>query len=183
MKKALLLIISLFFAQAAFAYQTVLIEFPSNQGWHSDYYQQQGSESILQYVPVGQTSKDWTKTVIFHSYKHPSWTSSAAKFMDRMTMGMENKNASALYKYTKYTEDDSISTRCVQKNAYIPRQCEIFRVSKSFDGLISMHYINKDVQDYKSSYDLWYQIMKDIIIYQSYYREDRVLDKATTFEL
>lgn len=183
MKKVLLLIISLFFAQVAFAYKTVLIDFPQNQGWHPVYYSQQGNETILQYVPAGQTEDNWTKTVVFHSYKYLNWTNSAARFMDRTTTQMESRNSTQLYKYKKYTEMDSIAVRCIEGNALISRQCEIYRVSKSFEGLISMHYINKDVQDYKNTYDMWYNIIKKVRIYYNYYRLDRILDKATTFEL
>lgn len=183
MKKVLLLCISLFIIQSAHAYQTVLVDFPANQGWHPVYYEAQSSETILQYTPVGQTNQQWGKTVVFHSYKNLPWTNSAARLMDRLTQQMELQNSTQLYKYTKYTEADSISTRCVQKNAYIPAQCEIFRVSKSFEGLISMHYINKDVNNFKNTYNLWYQIIKNIRIYYSYYMDDRILDKATSFEL
>lgn len=183
MKKVLLLIISLFLNQASFAYETVLVDFPTEQGWHAVCYNQQGSESILQYVPAGQTNTNWTRTVIFHAYNDPNTSNSAARFMDTITAQLESKNSSQAYKYNKYTEADSIATRCVQKNANIPTQCEILRVSKSFEGLISMHYINRNVADFKGSYDLWYQVMSDVRIYYSYYREDRILDKATVFEL
>jgi len=182
-KKVLLLIISLFFAQSAFAYETVLVDFPSNQGWHEVYYATRNDEAILQYAPVGQTAKNWTKTVVFHSYKNLSWTDSAAEFMNRRTTEMESQNFSQLYKYRKYTEADSIATRCVTKNAVVPTQCEIYRASKSFEGLISMHYINKNVEDYKSTYNAWYDIIQNVRIYYSYYREDRIMDKATSFEL
>lgn len=183
MKKVLLLLVSLLTAQAVFAYQTVLVDFPPNQGWHSVYYGMQGGEAILQYVPIGQTYEEWNKTVVFHSYRDLTWTDSAAAFMDRTTQQMELQNSSQSYRYIKYTDADSISTRCVQKNANIGTQCEIYRVSKSFDGLISMHYINKNVQDYKNTYNLWFQIMQNIRIYYSYYMDDRVLNKATSFEL
>lgn len=183
MKKVLLLIISLFCAQTVFAYETVLIDFPQNQGWYADFYQKQGTETILQYVPAGQTAQNWTQTLIFHSYKYLNWTNSAAAFLDRTTMQMESKNSSGLYKYTKYNYNDSIAERCVQGNKLVPTQCEIFRVSKSYEGLISMHYINKNVRDFKNHYDEWYKIMKEILIYRSYYREDRIMDKATSFEL
>lgn len=182
-KKVLLLIISLFLAQSAFAYETVLVDFPENQGWHEVYYATRLDEAILQYVPAGQSAKNWTKTVVFHSYKNLSWTNSAAGFMDRTTSELEAQNFSQLYKYKKYTEMDSIATRCITKNAVMPTQCEIYRTSKSFEGLISMHYINKNVSDYKETYDLWYGIIKNIRIYYSYYREDRIMDKATSFEL
>lgn len=183
MKKVLLLFISLFLAQASFAYETVIIDFPPYQGWHAVYYSEQDGEALLQYVPNNETAEDWTRTLVFHSYKHLGWTSSAAKFMDRTTMQMESKNSSQLYKYLKYREMDSIAVRCIEKNSLMPTQCEIYRVSKSFEGLVSMHYINKNVQDYKNTYNLWYQIVKNIRIYRSYYRTDRILDKATTFEL
>jgi len=183
MKKALLLIISLFVIQAAIAYETVLIDFPENQGWHSVYYDTQGSEAILQYVPAGESYENWTRTLIFHSYKNLSWTSSAAALMDNTTSGMEAKNRSQLYHYTKYTEMDSIATRCVVGNRYIPTQCEIYRTSKSHEGLITMHYVNKNVNNFKNTYDIWYKIVKDICIYNSYYRDNLIMDKATTFEL
>lgn len=183
MKKVLLLIISLFCAQIVWAYQTVLIDFPDNQGWHAVYYHQYQGESILQYVPAGETENDWTKTLVFHAYKSISWTDSAAMFMDRTTTQMELKNSTQLYKYLKYDGADSISTRCIEKNDLMPKQCEIYRVSKSFEGLISMHYINKNVQNFKNTYNQWYEIIKDIRIYRSYYRDDRILDKADTFEL
>ena len=182
MKKVLLLIISLFVSQSAFAYQTVLVDFPDNQGWHAVCYETIPDEAILQYVPSEQTAQRWVRTVVFHSY-NDSWTDSAAQFMDRATMQMESRNSSQLYKYTKYTDADSIATRCITKNANMPTQCEIYRVSKSFEGLITMHYINKNISDYHNTFNNWYEIMQDIRIYYSYYMDDRILDKATSFEL
>ncbi len=184
MKKVLLLFISLICLNLpVFSYQTVLVDFPSSQGWHAVYYDKIFDEAILQYAPSGQTADDWTRTMVFHSYKNLSWTDSAAKLMDRLTMQMEAKNSTQLYKYTKYSEADSIATRCVTKNKYIPAQCEIFRVSRSHEGLITMHYINKNVNDFKNNYNQWYEIVKKIRIYYSYYLDDRVLDKSTSFSL
>lgn len=183
MKKVLLFIISLFFVQSAQAYETVLIDFPENQGWHAVYYATQDNESILQYVPTGQDENNWTRTMVFHSYRYLNQTSNAAAVMDKTTMQMENKNSSSMYRYLKYNNMDSLATRCVEKNAYIPRQCEIYRVSTGHESIITMHYINKNVQDFKNSYDFWLKIMRDIRIYYSYYRTDRILDKATSFEL
>lgn len=184
MKKVLLLLFSLFiFQTCSWAYQTVLVDFPTNQGWHSVYYGAQDSEAILQYVPVGQSYESWNKTVVFHSYKNLSWTDSAAQLMDRLTQQMELQNSTQAYRYTKYTDADSISTRCIQKNANISAQCEIFRIAKGYDGLISMHYINKNINDFKNSYNMWYQIMSNITIYYSYYMDDRIMNKSTSFEL
>lgn len=183
MKKVLLLIISLFVPLAVWAYQTVLVDFPGNENWHQVYYQTQGLETILQYVPDGQTAQKWTRSLVFHSYRRYNQSTNAAGFLDRTTTQMEAKNSTMLYKYTKYTNTDAIAVRCVQKNALIPTQCEIFRAANSFESLITMHYINKNVSDFKANYNQWYDIMQNIRIYYNYYREDRILDKATSFEL
>ena len=173
--KLFLLVFCLFAGNICHAYQTVIVDFPPGQGWHSAYYDTQGDESILQYLPVGQTYQSWTRSVVFHSYRNPT-TDSAAKFMNTTTSQMELQNPSQGYTYIKYTDEDSIATRCITKNANTPTQCEIYRVSTSFEGLITMHYINKNVSDFRNSYNMWYQIMKDIRIYYSYYRDDRILD-------
>lgn len=181
MKKVLLLIISIFAAQVVLAYQTVLIDFPENQGWHMVVYEKQGSEAILQYVPVGQDENNWTRTLIFHSYPNAMYT--ATGFINKTTTQMEALNSTQPYTFTKFTAMDSIAVRCTEKSTYGPKQCEIFRVSKSFEGLISMHYINKNTQDFKNNYDFWYNIVKKIRIYESYYRDNLIMDKATSFEL
>lgn len=180
--KLFLIVFCLLWGNLSYAYQTVLVDFPQGQGWHAAYYDSQGDESILQYVPVGQTSQNWTKSVVFHSYRDPK-TYSAAEFMNHTTSQMELQNSSQMYTYIKYTDDDSIATRIITRNANTPAQGEIYRVSTSFQGLITMHYINRNINDFKNTYSMWYQIIKDIRIYYSYYRNDRVLDKATSFEL
>ena len=184
MKKVLLIIISfIILSSAVEAYETVLIDFPAGRPWDAVYYKTLGTEAILQYVPHGESQENWTKTLIFHSYKTIDHGGSAASLMDRTTMEMENANPSQIYRYLKYSEMDSIATRCVVKNANMPTQCEIYRTSKSFEGLISMHYINKSTQEYKKTYNMWYNIVKNIRIYRSYYRDNRIMDKATSFEL
>lgn len=170
-------------AQAVNAYETVLVDFPMSEGWHKVCYETIYGEAILQYVPRGQTAKNWTRTVIFHSYKNLSWTNSSAALMDQTTAQMEARNSSGLYKYTKYDDVDSIAVRIVKGNQYIPTQGEIYRVSNSHEALITMHYINKNIQDYKDTYDEWYDIIKNVRIYYNYYRTDRILDKAMYFEL
>lgn|SRR5574344_638185 len=185
MKKVLLLIISLLMltATAVFAYETVLIDFPTTEGWHVVYYETVGMESILQYVPSGQTNEDWTRTLIIHSYKRANNTGSASGLLDTLTSQMEAQNTSQAYRYLKYTPMDAIATRCIHQNKITPTQCDFFRTSKSFEGIMSMEYINKNTKEFKAEYSKWYNIVKDIKIYRSYYRTDRIMDKATSFEI
>ena len=69
MKKLLLSSFALFLTIIpVFAYETVILKYPDGELWESVYYKKTYFEGIAQYVLRGQTSKDWTKSVIFHSY-------------------------------------------------------------------------------------------------------------------
>src|SRR5574344_392022 len=122
MKKVLLLLISLGFGIACFAYETVIINFPERENWHASYYDTQGTETILQYNPNGQDEKNWTKTVIFHSYKSPK-IDDASRMLSNLCAEMQSRNPTAKYKITKYTMEDSIATRCTSKYKNSPAQC------------------------------------------------------------
>lgn len=187
MKKALLNIINilvvLLMGQTCLAYETVIIDFPLKQGWHKVYYETQNDETILQYTPSGQNEKNWSRSVIFHSYKNLRTTNSASRLLDVTAAQMEMQNPTAKYTYLKYTHDDAIAMRCTNSTMSSIAQCEIFRVSKSYEGLISMHYINRNKQNFRDTYNQWHNIIRGVRIYYSYYRTDRVLDKSTIFEL
>jgi hypothetical protein len=179
MKKVLLLIASLFiFIPAAVAYQTVLINFPPEQGWHCVYYRSIGDEAILQYTPRGQSPKYWSRTLIFHSYKNSRYDS-LSKFSQNIFYQMQALNPSGGYSYIKNDENDIIATRCVSH----PSQCEILRSSETYEGYLTMQYINKNVPDFKRNYNFWLDIVRTIRIYYSYYMDERILNKATSFHI
>ena len=184
MKKVLLLTISIFLisiAQMALAYETVIVPFPPNDMWHPVLHQKRGNEAILLYVPNGQTRNNWTRGLFFHSYK--SSARSVAQVLSTSVNEMTLLNSSQQYEYLKYTPENVMVTRCITKNKYTPSQCEIFRVAKSFDGVITMHYINKNNKDFHQNFEQWMHIIDDIRIYQSYFRDNRVLDKELQFEI
>ena len=186
MKRVLLLFISIFFitcAPKAQAYQTVLVDFPSKQGWHAVYYKTLGTETILQYVPQGQSAKNWKKSIIFHSYNDDYLLDETPKFLDKTTTQMLIKNPTQNYSYLKYTPADSIATRCVEKTKTMPAQCEIFRATNTHTGIVSIHYVNKNRHDFINTYQNWLKIVKDVRIYYSYYRTNLIMDKATRFEI
>src|SRR5574344_1543988 len=183
MKKLLLLFISLFLlAPAVFAYQTVLVNFPYDEGWHNVYYGQRGDESILQYTPRGQNAKNWTRTLIFHSYKNPQYDD-LGRFTNTLTAQMEAINPTGGFRTIKNDENDYISARCVSKRGTYPAQCEILRSTNTFEGFITMQYINKNTANFKKNYNTWLDIVRDIRIYYSYYMDERILNKATSFHI
>ncbi|MDD3237392.1 MAG: hypothetical protein PHV37_04775 [Candidatus Gastranaerophilales bacterium] len=169
-----------FFIQCTvFAYETVIIDFP-NDGWHKVFYKQQGKETIVQYVPSGQTQQNFNETVIFHSYK---WRNNQKAGADT-TLQYHLNQAHLKYKdmqYKKLKDDpaDSIATWCSASAS----QCEIVRAAQGYEGIITMHYINKNPMYFHNVYPNWYNIIRLVRIYYSYYRWNNVMGKELTVEL
>ena len=182
MKKHLLFIsILLAFALPCFAYQTVIIHFPNEEVWKVIYYKKGHSEAIVQYIPPTQERGNWTKSVIIHSYKGYSFPS--GRFLDQMTAQMELQNPTSAYRYIKYTPDDSVAVRCTSEYKGIKGQCEIYKLTRAHEGLVSIHYVNRDKNDFKATYNDWFNRIKKATVYYSHFRDERVLNKAEYYEL
>lgn len=177
-----LIIIQLLVASAVFAYQTLAFDFPLGAGnWRVAYHQKVGNETIVQYVPSGETNQYWTQTFIIHSYRYSSYRS-ALSLLRTHTARLEQINSYSKYQFERANSDDAIATRCVVGNANMPTQCDIYRSMQSFDGYITIQYINKDMESFSSNYLKWLEAMRKAKPYQAAYRNDRYLSKDT-FEL
>lgn len=181
MKKVLLISILLIFSLAVYAYETIIIKYPPGEVWVKGYYKKVGDEAILQYVPKGQSHKDWKRSIIVHSYNNSGY--STRIFIANDIARMMKTNPTAGYKYLKLTDDDSIAGRCTKDYKNVKAQCEFYRVTRAHGGIISLHYINRDKEDFMQNYNQWYEIIKRAKYYNSYYRDERTFDKAEYFEL
>lgn len=182
MKKVLLTSILFFlFALGVFAYETVIIKFPDGEVWEKAYYKKIGLEAILQYVPKGQTHKNWNRSIIVHSYDQSNYPITV--FMANNLLAMMKKNPTSPYNYIRLTEVDSIAGRCTENYHSIKSQCEFFRATKVHGGIISIHYINKDKEDFMNNYKQWYDIIKKARFLNTYWRNERTLNKSEYFEL
>lgn len=182
MKRVLLSsLIFLFSTIAVFAYETIIIKYPSGENWVKAYYKKVGSEAILQYVPKGQTHDNWQRSIIVHSYNESSLPVNI--FMGNDLARMKKTNPTAGYKYLKLNPVDAIAGRCTEDYKGIKAQCEFYRVTRMHNGVVSIHYINRDKNDFLSNYTLWYDIIKKAKFYNSYYRDERIMDKSENFEL
>lgn len=182
MKRVLL--ISLFFlltAISVFAYETVIIKYPPGELWVKAYYKKIGNEAILQYVPKGKSNKLWTRTIIVHSYYESTYP--VNNFITNELYKMKKNNPTGNYRYLKYTDVDSIATRCTENYKNVIGQCEFYRVTRAHNGIVSLHYINRNKENFKDNYREWYEIIKRAKYYNSYYRDERTFDKAEYFEL
>lgn len=182
MKKALLVsIIILFSALAVYAYETVIIKFPPDEVWVRAYYKKIGLESILQYVPKGQTHKNWNRSIIVHAYDQAAYPITV--FMANNIALMAKNNPTAPYRYLRLNDHECIAGRCTKNYKGVHSQCEFFRATRAHGGIISIHYINKDEDDFMKNYQLWYDIIRKAKFMNTYWRNDRILNKSEFSEL
>ncbi len=181
MKKVLLFSLFLLSTLSVFAYETVIIKYPPEELWQKVYYRKVGNEAILQLVPKGQSYQNWTRTIIVHAYNFAEYP--IGVFMANNIAKMQKNNPSGKYKYLRVRDNDMIAGRCTENYNGIQAQCEIFRASRAHEGIISIHYINRNKSEFMREYDKWYDIIRKAKYYNSYYRDERILDKAEFYEL
>ena len=186
MKKALLfnamlLLVFIFSTALVFAYETVIIKYPDGELWLRAFYRKYGDEALLQYLPKNETRENWTRSIFVHSYNESSYPVNV--FIANNLALMEKANPTSRYKYLKLADNDAIATRCTENYKHIKAQCEFFRVTRAHNGIISLHYVNRDKFDFNKNYTQWYEIIKRAKYYNTYYRGDRTLDKSEYFEL
>lgn len=183
MKKVLLfsIILSFFISLAAIAYETIIIDFPKNTKWNVAFYRNIGTEAILQYVPSGESYSNWTQSVIVHSYKDYTYT--AGQLSDMLTAQLHRQNPTGRYQYLRYTDYDAVAVRSTNTYNKISAQSEIFRTTKAAEGLMTIQYIDKNKNRFKQNYNTWLKIIRDARTYNSYWRDNRILNKSESYEL
>lgn len=172
------------FSGGAYAYQTALITYPDyNKNWKQVYFGKQNNEAISQWIPAYEESNNWTESVVFHSY---NWAkgNNCYKFMSNLLANVESQNKTFQSWIVKERPEDSIAIWCTQKTSAMAAQCEILRVTSAYEGLVSLHYINKKPDVFlKYQQEPWLKIIRDVRIYYSYFRWDRVTGKETSVQL
>ena len=177
------LISMLLFSGICYAYQTVLIKFHDDREWVKVYNQTKGNEHIVQFVPPGQSYKNWTETYIFHSYKFENFKGNATTFLGALTRKLQQQNNTKPYVTIKRSNNDAIATRCIASNNFIKSQCDIYRVTMAQEAVISIQYINKNTSVFKSNYNKYLESVSEANPYYSYFSHDRIMSKGTSFEL
>lgn len=181
MKKVLLFSLVLLTTLGVFAYETIIIHFPDGELWETAYYKKRGNEAILQYVPGGETSNNWTRTIVIHSYNENE--SPAPYFAQLEIKKMRRINPTGQYSTIKSRENDAIYKRCTENYNDIPAHCEFLRITRAHGGLITIQYMNRSKKDFENNYTLWLQVIRDARLMNSYYRGERTFDKSMYYEL
>ena len=172
------------FAAGANAYETALITYPDyNKNWKQIYRAKQYDEVFSQWIPSYEDEKKWTESVVFHSYKWAKGNSSY-RFLSNLLANVMNRNPSMRSRILKDRAEDSVAIWCAEKNQNMEAQCEILRVTSSYEGLVAIHYINKNPKAFNEyQMENWLPIIRNVRIYYSYFRWDRVNGKETSIQL
>ena len=181
MRKALLFSFLCMTILAVSAYETIIFHFPDGELWEPAYYKKVGNEAILQYVFGGQTSNNWTRSIVVHSYNENE--SPATYFAQKEIRKMRKINPKGQYQIIKSKENDVILTRCTENYNNIQAHCEFLRVTRAHGGIVTIQYMNRNKKDFENNYTLWLQVMRDARLMNSYYRGERTFDKSMYFEL
>ena len=180
--KIVLFLAIFLFAKPAFAYQTVAMDFVGL--WYKINYVNNERDAIVHYIRQGYTKDNWTESIVFHTFK---WTKdkemSAQELMSSLLNDVRRKNNTIQVEYIKRHPQDMIASWCVDKNENMQAHCEILRTTQSFDGALSMHYLNKNIDHFNLVKQEWLERIRKARVYQSYFRLDRILNKSMTFEL
>ena len=181
MKKVLLFSLLLITAISVSAYETIIFHFPDGELWERAYYKKRGNEAILQYVPGGQTSTDWKRSIVIHSYEDMDYAISY--FSQNEIRKMVKINPSGKYQTIKSGDKDAIFTRCTKDYNNTPGHCEFLRITKAHGGTITIQYMNRNQKDFENNYTLWLEVIRGAKLMNSYYRGERTFDKSMYFEL
>ena len=164
------------------AYESVIIKYPE-QTWVSIYYQKERDETIAQFIPPYEYRNNWNQSLVFHSYKWAKGNSSY-RFLSNLLANVMNRNPSMRSRILKDRAEDSVAIWCAEKNQNMEAQCEILRVTSSYEGLVAIHYINKNPKAFNEyQMENWLPIIRNVRIYYSYFRWDRVNGKETSIQL
>ena len=181
MKKTLLFSILIIATLSVAAYETIIFHFPDGELWEPAYYKKRGNEAILQYVPGGETSNIWTRTVIVHSYNDNN--RAVPWFAQYEIRKMIKINPNGKYKTIKSKENDAIFTRCTEEYKEIQPHCEFLRITRAHGGIITIQYMNRNKKDFENNYTLWLEVIRGARLMNSYFRGERTFDKSMYFEL
>ncbi len=183
-KPFLVVLLLLTLTMPIFAYETVIIKFPENMGWHKVHYSGSAKESLVQYVPKNQNRTSFREAVVYHSFKNSAKKANYASQLLNTQISSIRKNATNLeLQYIKSSPSDSIVSWCASDISGKGAQCEILRSTKSHEGVIFIHYLNFNKNDFIAKKSDWLTRIRSAKTYYSYYRTDYVLNKEMFFEL
>lgn len=174
---------------AAYCYETVILHYP-DRDWRLISYERKPEEEevIAKFVPQYDDNIYWNEMLIFHSNKAAKKANETAdSFIQTRISEAQAKFGAFKPNTVKTDKDDSVVTWCSEKGSKGPNpepaQCEILRVTKGIESVITIRYIDRNLKDFEERTKIWLPILENAVVYYSYYRWNRMMNKAICVEL
>lgn len=168
------------------AYETAILHYP-DRDWRMVSYVRDtdNQEVIAKFVPVYDDKLNWVEMLVFHSYKANGNAENADNFVSTVMGPNYEKFGNEIKLETiKSEREDALVSWCAEKGTdKDPAQCEILRVTKGVETMIAIQYINRDIKRFPYRKKIWIEVLKNATVYYSYYRWDRMMNKALCVEL
>jgi hypothetical protein len=173
-----------FSAPASYCYETLILHYP-DRNWIPVAYDrlEEEEEVIAKFVPIYDDKKNWTEMLVFHSYKQAKKDNETADEFIQTVLGRGAVNFSEIKKETIKTDPNDSVIIWYGAKGKEPAQYEILRVTVGIESVISVHYINRDIRNFPARRKIWLPIIENATVYYSYYRWDRMMNKALCVEL
>ena len=169
-----------------FSYETAILHYP-DRDWRLISYVRDtdNQEVIAKFIPVYDSKTNWVEMLVFHSYKANGNNEDADTFVETvMGPNYEKFGNDIKLETLKSEKEDALFSWCAEKGTKTdPAQCEILRVTKGIETMIAIQYINRDIKRFPYRKKIWIEVLKNATVYYSYYRWDRMLNKAICVEL
>lgn len=173
-------------ALASFCYETVILHYP-DVNWRIISYERNAEEETItaKFIPNYDEDNNWSEMLIFHSSK------AAKKANDTADSFIQNPISVSQKKFGKFTPKtiksdptDTVMSWCSTKGTKTePPQCEIIRSTKGSESLITIQFITRNTANFSEREKIWLPIVQNAVVYYSYYRWDRIMNKAISVEL
>ena len=169
------------------AYETAILHYP-DRDWKAVSYERKDEEQeiIAKFVPIYDEPENWNEMLIFHSYKWAKQANEGADSFIETIVGYErDKFGKIETKKLKSETDDAIMQWCAYKSTKTdPAQCALVRVVKGHETVVAINYITRNINSFEySKKALWLPVLANATIYYSYWRWNRMMNKALCVEL
>lgn len=176
-----------FSALAAFCYETVILHYP-DRNWTMISYErkEEDGEVIAKFIPKFDYENNWREMLIIHSYKEAKKAGETADGFIETVIGTASAGLIDITTDTiKVSPTDAIMSWCGKKKpgSNERSQCALVKVAVGMESVISIEFITREYDRFPERKKIWLPILENSIVYYSYYRWDRMLNKALCIEM
>ena len=177
-------VLLIFSALSAYAYETVILHKP-DRNWIAYSYEknEETGDVTAKFIPKYDNKFDWNEMLIIRSFKEAKKANDTAdSFIGTVLAETTRKHTRIERNPVKNDEQEAIVTWCGYGGTLHP-VCGVARVVVGVESIISMEYLLKDTNNFEPRKQAYVKLFEEAVVYNSYYRWDKTMNKALCVEL